>query len=528
MNTPVELLARANGLLGQDLNPDEKILWAGQPQVSVKQLLTLLMPICIFNAIILGASFYFIWKSATGEGLQAIFIAMTTGCFIIWFLFYFSISNAYKPGKVLYALSNQRVFSLFLLDPLLRNYFQSAKGTGYWLTRSGEAAVRSADVDALPPLQEAIRPDGSGSLAFCYPGKGQMKLQPAAILLSSHALGGPVFVEIPDARSVAEQVKTLVNERSKQDAKESSFGRQSDALSISRAPREVPAALLLELFTGGTNAAWGWAVALFLSFWFWTAATSLIPLAQVDKVILRWTPVQETEAKILAIDDRNYCSYSLIDFQSKAGSHIRAVLKTEDKPDQTTIPIEYSEFWPTLARKAGDKPSERDNLHIFFLFPIVIVGSILVYLPVCILRRAFKTIHLLKNGNAVYGKAIASDLPYFRVNNRVVLSKRNYEYIVNGKRQHFEQLVETEWSDKNRPVVFYDPHNTDSAVYLGGLPGHPTVSERGKIQISNPGFKALFLLLPLAVLIINIGFLNHAYLAAHKEQAMLQASMLAH
>lgn len=525
MDAADEVLTKVKRFLWQDLNPEEKILWAGQPQVTAIQYFRVLAPTLIVIVLVLCITGALVYKSTGGDQRDLLFMAIPFGGVLIALVIIFATSSSIKPGKVFYALSNQRIFSLILLDPLLKSLFQRAENTGFWLNRNGEVMVKSAELDALPPTVEAIRPDGSGSLVFSYMGKNsRKKIDPAVLLLSPQAYGGLAFVEIPDARSVAEQVKNLVNERAKQQAKEFS-GQQSNSPSISRAPREVPLSLTLTLFACGTNAAWGWALTLFLSFWCWTAATAIMPMAHLDKVILQLTPSEKTDAKILATDDRKYCTYSLIDFQDKTGEHVRTMLETKQKPSQTKLSIEYSQFWPMAVRMVGEEQSKEDALNpcVFFALPMVAAGSIAAFLFVYILREGLRTIYLLRNGHAIYGRVLAGELPYFSVNNRVVLSKRNYEFTVNGKRQIIGQLVDTNWSDKDRPIVFYDSQNVDNAVYLSGLPGHPTISERGKIQANPLGFKMLFLLLPLAVLCLNVGFINHTYMTACEDRSMFSS-----
>jgi hypothetical protein len=434
MSAPNELIQQANSLLKDDLNESEKILWVGKSNFTARRLLRQLAP----SLTVIAVSFALaplICSQMTKEALPELpFISLfvfVVFCLLLWhFAFQISAVNS----KALFVLSNQRVFSIYPMVLFYRTYLDRTQTPGLRRTQDGQAIVQSATLNSLPQPTGFIRADGSGTIVFCYLGKREKEqLKYVGGMLHPSLFGAPVFAELDDARSVFEQVSSLIQQERSQPPRLSNGESGLELVQASRPPRSIPGSMWLHLIVTSKGSIFAWAASLFLSIWSSCALNSM----SVNNI----------------------------------------------KEDPASM----------------------------FLIPALIAGAIGFCLPIYFIWQAFKKICLLQNGSAVYGRVIADERPFASVNGRVVLVQRSYEYVHGSRAPIFQQVVDANWVEKEPPLIFFDPNNAGSAMNLYALPGHPTISNRGQIQIGHPGIKTLLLVLPIAVLLFNLSVVNNLY-----------------
>lgn len=535
MNEQRELIARATDLLREDLNPEEQIVWAGEPIKGPSLMFQRFLPIFFTLAGVLVVSLFFSFQMSMPKSDAAFMMSiLLPGVFVGGFIMIVVFASSGRD-KVLYALSNQRAFSLFLVDPKQRFLFKGMTSQpGCQFSKGGTAIVQSAKLEALPPITEVINADGSGTIALCFLGKyAEEKLARSRMFLSADPfkLGGPVFGDIPDAHAVAEKVRALAADKTAQKAKQSSIAEASPSM-IARPPRAVPFALGLQLLACSRDSITAWIICIFVSLWSGSLLTQvLIPNANWGDILLQLAPNTATKAegKVLVSDKDKKGVHYLVEFQTPKNEQIRTVVTSKKEWGGISIPIEYPAFYPNAARVAvsGEKSKDCIASLLFLFVPLSVAGSIAIGIPCFILWRLFRTLRLLQNGNVVFGRAIEGAQPCFYVNRVPVLFQKTYEYTVNDKKQFLQQIVNGKQATEERPLVFYDPDKTKNAVCLTGLPGSPNVDPRGQIQAPKLGKGLVFLLLPLIVLKLDAFFLHEAFTAANAEQIKLETMISA-
>lgn len=530
MNEQRELVAKATDLLKEDLNPEEQIVWAGEPVKSQSLMFQRFLPIFFALAGVLVVSLFFSFQMSMPKSDGAFMMSfLLPGVFVVGFIMIVVFASSGRD-KILYALSNQRAFSMFLVDPKQRFFFKGMTSQpGCRFSKSGTAIVQSAKLEALPPITEVINADGSGTVALCFLGKyAEEKLARSRTFLSADPfkLGGPVFGDIPDAHAVAEKVRALAADKASQKAKQSSIAEKESASMIVRPPRDVPFALGLQLLACGRESITAWIICIFVSLWSGSLLTQvLIPSINWGDVLLQLAPntVAKTEGKVLVSDKGKRAVHHLVEFQTSNNEQIRTVVTSKNELSGNSIPIEYPASYPNAARIAinGEKSKDRVASLLFLFIPLSVAGSIAIGIPCFILWRLFRTLRLLQNGKVVVGRAIEGAQPCFYVNRVPVLFQKTYEYTVNDKNQFLQQIVNGKQVSEEQPLIFYDPNKMKNAVCLNALPGSPTIDARGQIQAPKLGKGLVFLLLPLVVLKLDAFFVSEAITAANAEKIKL-------
>jgi len=131
------------------------------------------------------------------------------------------------------------------------------------------------------------------------------------------------------------------------------------------------------------------------------------------------------------------------------------------------------------------------------IFPCIGVGFV-----VASVFSGLKNLKILQYGVVNYGKYVRSEATNTKINGRRVM-KLFFEMEVGGKTYTVtasshqpEHLM-----DEEKEMLFYLPQEPTKAVLKDALPGRPVISKDGTIQEIPLFPSALFLLLPLAVLI---------------------------
>ncbi|MCU0436422.1 MAG: DUF3592 domain-containing protein [Raineya sp.] len=168
-----------------------------------------------------------------------------------------------------------------------------------------------------------------------------------------------------------------------------------------------------------------------------------------------------------------------------------------------TPTVIYLENQPDYSRIENLKKAPFGGTVIFVvIFPCIGLSFALVGI-----LRGIKSLKILKYGVIGYGKYIRSEATNTKINGRRVM-KLYFEMMVGDKSytvtasSHQPEYL----TDEAREMLFYLPQEPKKAVLKDALPGRPKVLSDGSLE-NYPLFpSALFLLLPLAVLIELIIF----------------------
>jgi len=443
----------------QELEPDEQLLWVGQP-----------------------APAFFV-----GNSFGSVLFAIPWTLFAVFWM-------CAAAGFQIPEFGPEMIFPLFGVpfvlvglamfgSPLALRY--CLKKTVYVVTDHRAIVfagtlfsmkIVSYDPDELGGLQRKEKPNGLGDIRFGDKpsDSGHAKRQTPELVPT----GG--FWNIPFTRDVARLLKNLAAQAPGQEEKEDEDEADHSRLAtlpilrqIGDAPREIPLSLWLQLrLSSGPISLFGW---IFAGFGFGFALIAVAFTGLDDAIPRNWgdagkATITNIEKTNFHINDDSIHAYHF-ETSGNASEKIGGISYGYGGKYETgdVVPLQksgnrYRLQGLTLA-KAGGSPA------LIFLGAGSLFGIIGLCFPVYSWFAGGKAIRLLRDGSAVGAKFAGMTPTGTKVNDQPVM-KVDFEYQVEGETYtaSAHALDTSRLTDTKSKLVLYDPMQPEQSVVPDGLP----------------------------------------------------------
>lgn len=275
---------------------------------------------------------------------------------------------------------------------------------------------------------------------------------------------------------------------------------------LNPAPRKLDIFAIVSIFFEGTLKQFFWLFFGFGSLLFWIIGS------QADMSFLfYYGDIERSDGIIQHIEQTNYYSNDeavykyFYSFTDKEGVFREDVsYSTSDYLDvETSVTVEYPEGKPYLSRIKGFR---RSPFGPFGIIIIIFPGIALVFLYFSI-RKSFKRLKLLKNGELAFGVLKRREATNTRINNKTVYKltfqflTKNDENIRFIEKTHRTDLIK----DNDDEPIIYNSLNPKEAVHFYLI--NTIMIYNGRFVSKSSVTALLSLIIPLLVIVENLLFI---------------------
>jgi len=281
--------------------------------------------------------------------------------------------------------------------------------------------------------------------------------------------------------------------------------RRAEFSRMAPAPRPVSLALRTKLAFGGFSGSFGWLwMSISMVVWLVAGASHAIVLqglawthehAEVDGVVTDWrdTNTSINEETLVEMDVRYEVAgtpYLTQSYEVESGQLIRSL---DRRGAGLPVRVEYLVARPHIAHIVGTSWSAMPFFIVLIIgiFPAIGLAFILSGLV-----RGLHSARLLRHGKIAFGTLAYSENTGASVNDEPVV--RYFFEFTDDSGQRRKVSVDTHEPssilDEDEEPILYDPKFPDEGVVCDGLPGEPTLTDRG--GFATTGGAALYLIAP--------------------------------